>query len=131
MNVSTFLDWLLRSTCQASLLICLVLGLQWALHRWMGVRTRYLLWMLVVIRLALPWAPQSRLSLYNLLPDTPRKGYEAFMGPEAGVGPTYSAERDEICAARPLVSSGLAAYGPTQRDQRLRTANRLSAYSSF
>jgi beta-lactamase regulating signal transducer with metallopeptidase domain len=117
MNVSTFLDWLLRSSCQASVLICLVLGLQWALRRWIDVRTRYLLWLLVVVRLALPWAPQSRLSLYNLLPDTPRKGYEAFMGPEAGVGPTYSAERDEIYAARPLDSSGSVAYDPAQRVQ--------------
>jgi len=108
LNASTFLDWLLRSTCQASVLICLVLTLQWALRGWIDVRTRYLLWLLVVVRLALPWAPHSRLSLYNLLPDTPRKGYEAFMGP------TCSAERDEIYAARPLDSSGLGAYASSQ-----------------
>lgn len=110
MNVSSLLMWLLSSTCQVGLLICLVLGLQWVLRHRLSVRARYSLWLLVVIRMALPWAPQSRLSLYSLLPDAPRRGYEALMAPEGKVSPTSSAERDEMYAAGPLASSGSVAY---------------------
>ncbi|MHC4568002.1 MAG: M56 family metallopeptidase [Planctomycetota bacterium] len=67
-HASTFLDWLLRTTGQASLLICLVLLAQRLLRRQLGVRARYLLWLVVVARMALPWAPQSGLSVYNLVP---------------------------------------------------------------
>ncbi len=63
-----FFDWLLRSTCQVSVLICLVLLAQWALRRRLGVHGRYLLWSIVVLRMIMPWAPQSRLSVYNVLP---------------------------------------------------------------
>ncbi len=63
-------EWIVRTTCQASALICLVLLVQWALKYRLNVRVRYVLWLVVLMRLAMPWMPQSRLSLYNLLPDS-------------------------------------------------------------
>ncbi len=107
-HVHTFLDWLLRTTCQASLVICLVLLVQMVLRHQLGVRARYLLWLVVLVRMALPWAPQSRLSVYNLLPHAPLQGYEALMGPVAEGGPACFAVTDEIDAARPLDPAGTA-----------------------
>ena len=102
----TFLDWLLRTTCQASLVICLVLLVQRALRHKLGVRARYLLWLVVVVRMALPWAPESRLSVYNLLPSAPLQGYKAVIGPDAEGGPSHLTIRDEIDAAKPHDPAG-------------------------
>lgn len=61
----SFLVWLGRASWQASVLIVLVLLAQWLLRRQLAPRWRHALWLLVVIRLALPWAPESRVSLFN------------------------------------------------------------------
>lgn len=66
-----FLAQLLHTTMQAGLLICLILLTQRVLGHRLGVRVRYCLWLVLLVRLAMPWAPQSRLSVHNLLPLRP------------------------------------------------------------
>jgi len=61
-------DSVLRATLQASLLICLILLLQTVLRSRMEVRWHYCLWLVLLVRMAMPWTPQSRISLFNLLP---------------------------------------------------------------
>lgn len=67
-NAQMFFAWLLGTTCQVSVLIALVLLAQWTLRRRLSARARNLLWLIVALRMIMPWAPQSRLSVYNLLP---------------------------------------------------------------
>ena len=69
-QLQPFLEWLLRTTLQASLLICLILLLQIMLRGRLGIRWHYCLWLLLLVRMALPWSPQSRASLFNLLPQS-------------------------------------------------------------
>jgi beta-lactamase regulating signal transducer with metallopeptidase domain len=128
-HASTLLDWLLRTTGQASLLICLVLLAQRLLRRQLGVRARYLLWLVVVARMALPWAPQSGLSVYNLVPGASMQRYEALMGPVAEAGPAYFAGSGGIGAAKPFDRGDLVAHYPagTAADMR---ANRLMGRGS-
>ncbi len=61
-----FFDWLLRSTFQASIVVCLILLIQRALRSRLTARWHYALWLILVIRMVLPWAPQSRFSIFNL-----------------------------------------------------------------
>jgi beta-lactamase regulating signal transducer with metallopeptidase domain len=61
------LPWLLKASCQAAVLILLVLAVQWAFGRRLSPRWRYGLWLLVVVRLALPWTMPSSVSVFNLL----------------------------------------------------------------
>src|SRR5436309_1954465 len=61
------LHWLLKSSWQAAVLILLVLVVQWLFRRQLSPRWRYSLWLLVVIRLALPFTVASRTSLFNLV----------------------------------------------------------------
>ncbi|MGD8501640.1 MAG: M56 family metallopeptidase, partial [Phycisphaerales bacterium] len=68
MQLQPFFEWLVRTTLQASLLICLILLLQTVLRGRLGVRWHYCLWLLLLVRMALPWTPQSRASLFNLIP---------------------------------------------------------------
>jgi beta-lactamase regulating signal transducer with metallopeptidase domain len=84
MHLEPLLAWLLRTTWQAGILIGLVLLLQRVLGRRLGVRGRYCLWLLVLLRLALPGTLQSPVSVYNVLPSAPLRGYEASGAPTRG-----------------------------------------------
>ena len=68
MQFQPFFDWLLRTTWQASLLICLILLIQIMLRGRLGIRWHYCLWLLLLVRMAMPWTPKSRVSLFNLIP---------------------------------------------------------------
>ena len=67
-TLNPFFEWLLKTSFQASLLIGLILLLQILLRSRLSVRWRYSLWLVLLIRLSLPWAAQSSVSLFNLLP---------------------------------------------------------------
>jgi len=108
-HVHTPIGWLLRTTCQASLMICLVLFVQIVLRRRLGVRARCFLWLLVLIRMALPWAPQSRLSVYNLVPRAPLQGYGTFIRPAEGAD-KRSTITDDSPATKMLDRSGTVAH---------------------
>jgi bla regulator protein BlaR1 len=59
---------LLRTSGEASVLILLVLAMRAVLGRRLAPRWRHALWLLVVLRLALPVVPSSPTSLFNLAP---------------------------------------------------------------
>jgi len=67
------LGWLGRASLQGAVLVCVILLVQVLLRRHLPGRWRYALWLLLVVRLAIPWAPESRLSVFNLLaqPEAP------------------------------------------------------------
>ena len=69
-HIQPFFEWLLRTTLQASLLICLILLIQAVLGHRLAARWRYGLWLVLFVRMALPWAPQSHISIFNLLPQS-------------------------------------------------------------
>lgn len=52
---------------EAAILIMLVLAVQWLFGRGLKPRWRYALWLLVLLRLALPWTIPSPASLFNFL----------------------------------------------------------------
>ena len=64
-STGTLLAWLGRASGQASVLIVLVLIVQRLLRDRLTPRWRHALWLLVVVRLCLPFAPESRASLFN------------------------------------------------------------------
>jgi hypothetical protein len=65
-----FFDWLLWVSLQGSVLIGLIVLIQLILRGKLGIRWHYLLWMLLLIRLAVPYLPQSKISIYNLVPQS-------------------------------------------------------------
>jgi beta-lactamase regulating signal transducer with metallopeptidase domain len=58
---------LLKMSAQAALLIVLVLAAQWFFGTRLQPRWRYALWVLVLLRLALPWTIPCRVSLFGIL----------------------------------------------------------------
>ena len=60
--------WVVHSSARACLLIAFILIVRAALRHRLAPRWRSALWLLLVVQLALPWSPESRLSIYNLFP---------------------------------------------------------------
>jgi len=69
-NLAAFLQWLLKGTLQGSLLVCLIMLIKVTLRERLPARWHYCLWLVLLVRLALPWAPQSRVSIYGLIPQS-------------------------------------------------------------
>ncbi|MHC4216422.1 MAG: M56 family metallopeptidase, partial [Planctomycetota bacterium] len=67
-QLSAFLSWLLNSTLQASVLVCLILAIKAIARHRLSTRWHYCLWLLLLIRMAMPWAPESNVSVFNLIP---------------------------------------------------------------
>jgi len=66
--LSVAFDWVARTSLQAAVLVCLILAIQTVLRRKLSPRWHYTLWLILLVRLAVPWAPESSLSMFNLLP---------------------------------------------------------------
>jgi beta-lactamase regulating signal transducer with metallopeptidase domain/Tol biopolymer transport system component len=69
----SFFGWLLQTTLIASLVICLILLIQKVLGGKLGPRWSHALWLILLIRMVLPWSPSSRVSLSNLIPSWQRQ----------------------------------------------------------
>src|SRR5512138_1071649 len=67
-SVRWFFPWLWQATCQASVVILLVLAVQWIFRKQLAPRWHHALWLLVVIRLLLPFSIETRVSLFNWIP---------------------------------------------------------------
>jgi len=86
MQLRPVFDWLLWASIQGSVLIVLIVIVQIILRGKLGIRWHYLLWLLLLIRLAVPWLPESKISIFNLLPKSIQQGKitEAFSEPQNG-----------------------------------------------
>lgn len=83
-QLQPFFQWLLRTTVQAGILICLILLLQRMLSRRLGVCWHNSLWLLLLICMAMPWKPPSPVSMFNLVPRSVRQGQIKY-APQGGV----------------------------------------------
>ena len=105
MQLQPFFEWLLRTTLQASLLICLILLFQVVLRSRLGARWHYCLWLLLLIRMAMPWAPQSRLSVFNLIPQSLPQRQTEYARQEVGDDSADSDVADKSTAESTPVST--------------------------
>ena len=72
-SIGWLLGWLLRNSAHAAVLAAVIWILERTLLRRLPPRWRYGLWLLVFVRLLLPIAPASALSLFNLVDLAPGK----------------------------------------------------------
>jgi len=108
-HLQPLLNWLVHTTWHAGVLVCLILLVQKAFARRIGARGRHALWLLLLIRMALPWAPASGLSVHNLLPSSPHiaapsvcDAHPASLGPLGPSGPR-GLKRPERPEEHPIV----------------------------
>ena len=65
--LQTALPWILTASVKGAVLSLIVLTLLWLTRDRIPASWRYVLWAIVFLRLAIPVAPQSALSIFNLL----------------------------------------------------------------
>ena len=96
-----FFQWLFRTSVQASVLVCLILAVQAVLRRKLGARWHYCLWLLLLVRLVMPGAPESSFSVFNLMPFGQER--PAAVEPDVIVlGPTEPAEPVSLSMPAPV-----------------------------
>ena len=70
-HLSTMFDWLIEVTWQTSILVLLILLVQWMCRHRLSSTWRFRLWWLVLIRLLLPLTPSTSFSLFNFTGNRP------------------------------------------------------------
>ena len=120
-HLHPWFHWLLHTTWQAGVLVGLILLVQRTLGRRLGVRGRYWLWLVLLVRMAMPWAPQSGASLYNLLPALSLGGSEVGAGGATDATPS---------ALRGTSAKGAAHGSGSMAERGRRTRREHSAESS-
>src|SRR4051812_33259450 len=68
MSVFSILSWLTYATVRGSVVILLIAAVLALAGHHIGARWRHALWLVVLVRLAIPFAPVSRISIFNVLP---------------------------------------------------------------
>ena len=64
---SSFFDWLIETSLMASILVGFILCIKILFRNKLTPRWQYMLWIVLMIRLLLPWSPDSSYSIYSLL----------------------------------------------------------------
>ncbi|GIP45346.1 hypothetical protein J45TS6_38050 [Paenibacillus sp. J45TS6] len=77
-GVPSFLLWLGKTSLMASVVVIVILGIKTLLRDRLPVKWQYALWLVLIMRLILPWAPESSFSLYNLFPKTTNSSTETM-----------------------------------------------------
>lgn len=72
LDITSLFHLLLRTTMNASVIVCIVITAKALLSKRLAPRWHYYLWLLVIARMLMPSAPQSSLSIFNLVPSLTR-----------------------------------------------------------
>ena len=60
-------DWVIETSFMASILVGLIICVKLLLRNKLTPKWHYLLWMILIVRLLLPWSPGSSFSIYSIL----------------------------------------------------------------
>jgi len=107
-NVVDVFAWVLRTSVEASILVLVILILKALLRDRISVRWHSAVWLLVIAKLLIPWAPESPISLYNISHST----LSSFMGNQE-TSPSASIQRASAPAPSHLQKA--LALEPTDR----------------
>jgi len=63
---SSFILWLLDSSLMGSILIVLIILVRLTFKKRLSTHCQYLIWFLLIVRLIIPYAPESSISIFNV-----------------------------------------------------------------
>lgn len=66
MGLSSFIPWLCYSSLMGSILIGLIILVRLVCKKWLSAHWQYLIWFLLIVRLIIPYAPESSISIFNV-----------------------------------------------------------------
>ncbi|MCT4621074.1 MAG: peptidoglycan DD-metalloendopeptidase family protein [Marinisporobacter sp.] len=71
-KMEMFFKWVISTSIKGSILIGWILFMKWVVKNKVGARWHYYVWFLALIRLIMPVAPQSEISIFNLFAMHPK-----------------------------------------------------------
>ncbi|MBD8498451.1 M56 family metallopeptidase [Paenibacillus arenosi] len=66
--ITTLFDWIWTSSLLVVVIVGFILAVKHLFKNKLPIRWHYLLWFIIVVRLLVPWTPESSFSLFNWLP---------------------------------------------------------------
>lgn len=66
MGQSSFILWLLDSSLMGSILIVLIILVRLTFKKRLSTHCQYLIWFMLIVRLIIPYAPESSISIFNV-----------------------------------------------------------------
>jgi beta-lactamase regulating signal transducer with metallopeptidase domain len=69
MTWMSLFEWVFRASIMGGATVLLIMVVLWLLQRRIHVKWHYFIWLLLPIRLLLPWTPDSPFSLFQLIPE--------------------------------------------------------------
>ncbi|PED85546.1 transcriptional regulator, partial [Bacillus cereus] len=85
-----FFDWVIETSVMASILVGLILCIKVLFRNKLTPRWQYMLWIILILRLVLPWSPDSSYSIYSVLT---YKSDDAFISSQNPVASFLTKER--------------------------------------
>jgi bla regulator protein BlaR1 len=70
--INDLIIWVWQTSIKASIMVVLILSVQWLLRKRISPNWMHLLWLLLILRLLLPGHFESRFSLYNVMKLSPK-----------------------------------------------------------
>ncbi|MEK5115315.1 M56 family metallopeptidase [Bacillus sp. FSL R5-0677] len=117
-----FFDWLIETSIMASILVGLILCIKVLFRNKLTPRWQYMLWIILIVRLVLPWSPDSSYSIYSVLT---YKSDDAFISSQNHVASFLSKERMQelkgIDNKKVLTQEDTYTSSSTQTDQANKT----------
>lgn len=117
-----FFDWLIETSIMASILVGLILCIKVLFRNKLTPRWQYMLWIILIVRLVLPWSPDSSYSIYSVLT---YKSDDAFISSQNHVVSFLSKERMQelkgIDNKQVLTQEDTYTSSSTQTDQANKT----------
>jgi|GEM_PF-7048503 Antirepressor regulating drug resistance, predicted signal transduction N-terminal membrane component len=124
-RLSDIFAWILSTSLMASVLVFLILAAKGLLRDKLKPRWGYLLWLLLILRLVLPWAPESSFSLFNIFHLVGEKNHFAAVN-EATITPAVKPDIEGVNPAQ-LTQSPQEALVTNQWDSAIKKAGTPAA----
>ncbi|MGA5716771.1 M56 family metallopeptidase [Bacillus bombysepticus] len=87
MSLATVFDWIINTSIMASILVALILSVKMVLRNKLTARWHYIMWFILMVRLILPWSPDSSYSIYSLLLTDFEPSYSILQPPSEAIAP--------------------------------------------
>lgn len=99
--VSAIFEWVVMSSLAGSIMILLILGVKTGFKGALGANWHYYIWFLLLLKLIIPFTPESPASIYNLVKLDSFKAAEPALLNSAENGQPQAATGDHDLADRP------------------------------
>lgn len=101
--VSAIFDWVVMSSLAGTILVLLILGVKTGFKSTLGANWHYYIWFLLLLKLIIPFTPESPVSIYNLIKLDSYKAVEPALLKSAKNDPPQMAtgDYDHGLAGRP------------------------------